>query len=135
MLNSKNNLFFRLGSIFCVKKVDFWQLTFIPEAVQNIDKVILNSSQYFKSPFPRIKISSTKSRCVTNFKEETLRPWKEPFSAAFLINLLRQSTTRRNNNGYRGKPCLNSMWIRKKLVGDTLIITSILTVVIHAMIH
>jgi len=56
---------------------------------------------------------------------------KDPFSLVFKIILLRHSTTRRNNKGARGHPCLNPLPLLKKADGDSLMSSAILALHTH----
>lgn len=71
----------------------------------------------------------------TKFEMATLSPWKDPSATTFLINLLRHSTTKINNNGDRGQPYRNPQKLLKNSVEEPLVKTVVLTEVMQAMIH
>jgi len=129
---------YRLFS-FCERqkevRVDFPSFIIIPVALEKSFTVLFRVSASPFVPDVKMRISSTKRRCVICRLLEILMPGKEPERFFAARALLRPSTTRRKSSGERGHPCLKPLSGLKKVVAEPFMSTEKDTIVMQHIIH
>ena len=101
--------------------VDLTWLISIPVAELNNLSTSVRVIMSWMPPSRKMRMSSTKSRCVSMHWSINLRPLRHPSRFFDAIFLLRPSMTNRNNSGDRGHPCLSPHSARKERGADPLI--------------
>jgi hypothetical protein len=84
--------------------VDFCIFICIPVADRKRESIFESTSASYLCPLQKMKMPSTKSRCVILWLVVIRIPWNPPILIAFKISLLNPSATSKKRSGERGHP-------------------------------
>lgn len=105
------------------------------EAAPYLRNISCSANHWDLNIIPKVRISSTKNKCVMFTYLDICKPWNGPRDYASLIFKLRPSMTRIKIKGEREHPSPSSRPTQKKVEGRPLISTTKHTEVVQAMIH